>query len=585
MNLAAIRARLGPRRKPLALAAAGLVLVLAVLLRPTWRAVPVGEPRGSLEVIGPFVLGTEADYRFKAPARPLVGLDLRWATYGRTNQSTIHLELRPAGSDRLLAFRAFEASAVGDWDYWVWRFDPISSPPGQELVLTLKTPDATPETCLALLATSEASPETVSFEINGQKRSGALPVKIIVAQPVPVWASPWVWLGLLLALGLAWLLWPARQPQPARPETRPAPALTRPTLIVALAATLAVSFICGWPNIVAKRKAEAVGYFYQPTPGDENWYAELAHKFSLGRRVLVGDPQVFEADDVVTPFMGVFLSLGLLGLGDKLLGPTLLGYVIDFLLPALMVALLFLGARLLGASLGQALVMALGLAAFPHLAPFYMIGAKTLGGAWDLLLKHLSTSGTYFTSMGHPQMSGFFAVLAGLLLWRAFGRGGWWWVLASGLGLGLLFYADLYFHHFLIGTAGLLVPISLLRRDWLRFKRSLAIIGLTLLVGGPYWVQTYLYFKQPWAKQSVLENADFTPPFSFLLQRFEINTLWLVAVLVIVYAFLILKRRFSPSHRAAAPDWVLDLTFASVLAFVILFFADEATGINAQKHH
>jgi|GEM_PF-6573540 len=570
-------------RRLLALAAAGLILALALFLRPVWRPLVHSQPERTPQVAGPLLAGQPAVYVFRSPVDVLAGLDVRLATYARQNDSRLILELKEAGSDRLLARTEVRAAGLIDWGFAPWRFKPISGAGGREFVLTLLAPEAGPESCLAVLFLSPPEKEAVSFRLGGREVAGSLPVRIVTAVRIPPWASTHVWLAILAAACLAWLIWPApaagrELPPPLRPD-RPAR-----TLALALLVSLAVSLACGWPNIVEKERVEGLGYHHQPTPGDEIWYAEFAHKFGLLKRFPKGDFQAYEASEIYTPHLGIALPLGLLGAGDRLLGPARLGYLVDFLLPALMVLLIILGVRFLGGTALMGAVMGLGLVSFPHWAPFYMIGAHSWSQAWSILLQQLMIKGTYFTTMGQPQVSGFFAALAGLALWAAYGRGGRGLGLAAALSLGALFYTDLFFQHILVGTAGMLIPVSLLRRDWTRAKRAALVLSGTLLVGLGYWVNTFLFLSQPWARESVLENGDPTRPFSFVLQPFEVNSLWLVAVVLMVYLTLVAKRGWSPGPKAAA-DWQIDLTFAPVWAFAFVFMADQVTGVNPQKHH
>lgn len=532
---------------------------------------------------GPLLAGGPAVYRFRSPVDILAGLDIRLATYARVNDSRLILDLRETESDRLLRRIEVRAAKLIDWGFEPWRFKPILGARDKEFVLTLSAPEAGPESCLAVLFLSPPEMEALSFSLAGQEVAGSLPVRIVTATRIPPWSSPLVWLGLLAAACLAWLIWPAPKaaktlPPPLCPES-PARALA-----LALLVSVALSLVCGWPNIVEKRKVESLGYHHQPTPGDEVWYAEFANKFGLLKRFPKGDFQAFEAGEVYTPHMGIALPLGLLGLGDRLLGPARLGYLVDFLLPALMVLLIILGVRFLGGTALMGSIMGLALVAFPHWAPFYMIGADSLARAWDLLLQHLAFRGTYFTTMGHPQASGFFAALAGLSLWAAFGRGGRGFCLAAVLCLGALFYTDLFFQHIIIGATGMLIPVSLLRRDWVRAKRTALILAGALVVGLPYWINTFLFMSQPWARDSVLDSGDPTEPLSFVLQPFEVNSLWLVGIALMIYLTLVAGRAKVPGPKAAA-DWQIDLTFAPVWAFAFVFMADELTGVNPQKHH
>ena len=89
------------------------------------------------------------------------------------------------------------------------------------------------------------------------------------------------------------------------------PPMIKAGLCMALA--LLISFGCGWTNIVEKGMVERAGYHFSPTPGDENWYAELAHKIGQGKRIFRGDYQAFEASQVLTPYTAVMLPLGILG--------------------------------------------------------------------------------------------------------------------------------------------------------------------------------------------------------------------------------------------------------------------------------
>ena len=541
------------------------------------------QPERTPQVAGPLLAGQPAVYTFRCPVNLLAGLDVRLATYARRNNSRLILELKEAGSPRPLAKAQVRAAGLIDWGFAPWRFKPIRGVGGKELVLTLRAPEAGPESCLAMLFLSPPEKEAVSFRLGGREVSGSLPVRIVTARWIPPWASPYVWLAALAAACLAWLIWPGAAPgrKPLAP-LRPEPAAR--ALVLALLVSLAVSLACGWPNIVEKERVESLGYYHLPTPGDEVWYAEFAHKFGLLKRFPKGDFQAFEAGGIYTPHMGIALPLGLLGIGDRLLGPARLGYLVDFLLPALMVLLIVLGVRYLGGTALMGTVMGLCLVSFPHWAPFYMIGAHSLSEAWTILLHQLKIKGTYFTTMGQPQVSGFFAALAGLSLWGAYGRGGRGRSLAATLCLGALFYTDIFFQHILVGTAGMLIPVSLLRRDWIRLKRMVLILSGALLTGLGYWINTFLFLGQPWARESVLENGDPTRPFSFVLQPFEVNTLWLVAVVLMIYLTLVARRAWRPGPGAAA-DWKIDLTFAPVWAFAFVFMADQVTGVNPQKHH
>ena len=569
-------------RRILGLALGLAVLVAAVLLRPPWRIVPAPGPVGDPQVAGPLLQGPGVEYRFRSPFAALAGVDVRWATYARANPSTLILELRRARDMKLVASSRMPVAGLIDWGFREWRFEPVEEARGLEFILTLLTPDATPETCLAVLTTGRDEPEKLSFMLSGQPAPGSLPVRLVEARFVWPWASPWVYLGLLAAVCLGWLVWPARPPRLA---PAPARASSRTRLLVALGLTLIISFGCGWSNIAEKGMVERAGYRFSPTPGDENWYAELAHKIGLGKRLFRGDYQAYEAKEVLTPYTAVILPLGLLGLGDRILGPVRLGYLIDFLLPALMVLMFILAAQRLGASLKMAAVMGTALIAFPHLAPFYLTGARGVSGALGILWDHLRVPGTYFTQMGHPQASGFFAVWAGLALWRIQSRGGRLWTLLAGLSLGALFYTDLFFQHIVVGSAGMLWLAALLRFDWPRFRRLTLVLVLAFLVGLPYWINTLYFNLQPWAWQYNLDLTDSTPVWSWQLQRFEIVTLALVAVLALVYLTLILRRRINPAWKEAVPDWALDATFAPVWAFAVVFMANQITGINPQKHH
>ncbi len=570
------------RRRLLALILGLAVVAAGILLRPVWKIAPGPKPVGDPQVAGPLLQGPGVEYRFKSPYAVLAGVDVRWATYARSNPSIVILELRRAGDMKLVASDRLPAAGFLDWDFAPWRFEPVKTEQGAEFILTLLTPDATPETCLAVLTTGQDEPEKISFSLSGQPAPGSLPIRLVEARYVWPWSSPWVYLGLLIAVCLAWLVWPARPPRLAAP---PAPVSSRRAILAAVGLTLLVSLACGWPNIVEKGMVERAGYHFSPTPGDENWYAELAHKIGQGKRIFHGDLQAWEAREVLTPYTAVILPLGLLGLGDRVLGPALLGYAVDFLLPALMVLLLVLAARRLGASLWQAAAMAVALVAFPHLAPFYMTGADSVGQAWAVFVKHLSIRGTYFTQMGHPQASGFFAVLACVLVWRTYAREGRKWNLAAGLGLGSLFYTDLFFQHIIVGSSGLIWLAALLRQDWPRFKRMALVLSLAVGVGLPYWINTLLFNLQPWAWQYNLDLTDTTQVWSWKLQGFEITTLWMAAVLALVYATLVLRRQINPAWKESAPDWALDATFAPVFAFAVVFMANQITGINPQKHH
>lgn len=569
-------------RKALALGLGLAVLIAAVLLRPPWKTVPGPKPVGDPQVAGPLLQGPGVEYRFRSPFAALAGVDVRWATYARANASTLILELRRARDMKLVASTRMPVAGFIDWGFRKWRFEPVEEAQGQEFILTLLTPDATPETCLAVLTTGRDEPEKLSFSLSGGPAPGSLPVRLVEARFVWPWASPWVYLGLLAGICLGWLVWPVRPPGPV-PGPEPAPLRT--WILVAVGLTLIISFGCGWTNIVEKGMVERAGYHFSPTPGDENWYAELAHKIGLGKRLFRGDYQAYEAKEVLTPYTAVILPLGLLGLGDRLLGPVVLGYAIDFLLPALMVLMFILAARRLGASLKMAAVMGTALIAFPHLATFYLTGARSVAGALGILWHYLRVPGTYFTQMGHPQASGLFAVWSGLALWRIQSRGGRLWTLLAGLSLGSLFYTDLFFQHIIVGSAGILWLAALLHFDWPRFRRLTVVLVLAFLVGLPYWINTLFFNLQPWAWQYNLDLTDSTPVWTWYLQRFEIVTLALVGVLFLVYLALILRRMINPAWKEVVPDWALDATFAPVWAFAIVFMANQITGINPQKHH
>lgn len=571
----------------LAILAGLLVLAPTLLLYPAWQAKPLTEPRPSPVVVGPLLKGTEAIQPLKPGVRVLAGLDIRLATYGRTNESILRFFLKTADNKLILRQGRIEAQELVDWGLAKWRFEPLLTKPQDEFLVVLDSPDATPETCLAILSFETLKEKEDPLRLGEATGPGSLPVRVVTADPVPPFSSPWVWSGLLLALCVIWAAWPvgAQPVQESPVEPPPQPASRRTVIIVGLLITLATSFVCGWPNLVEREAVRAAGYEHLPTPGDQAWYAEMAHKLGLGKRFLTGDMQSFEDAEAKNPYIGVLLPMGLLAIGDRLLGPVTLAYLIDFLLPALMVLLLYLGAVRLGAGVGPAAIMALLLTAFPHKVGLTMAGVESIAQAWELFIGAWQKPGTYFTSFGHPQTSGPFAVLAGLLIWRVGQRPGWGWVAAAGVGVGAVFYTDLFFLQMVAGSLALVWLTTVARRDWPRSFRFLGVGLIALILGIPYVLGSLAQTRLPDGMERLFEVADPQPDGLLTWNQTEQTILGLTGVLALVYLTLVIRRARNPVLKRAVPDFALDLTFVPVLAFGIWWISDHITGINMQKHH
>jgi|HigsolmetaAR202D_1030399.scaffolds.fasta_scaffold00032_30 hypothetical protein len=109
------------------------------------------------------------EQEFIAEANGLEGITIKVGTYARVNPSTLELTLREAESGLVLAHELLDASAIRDGAYvrLIMPSQPDSA--GKRYVLSLSSPDATPDTGVAVWMKSGDPYKQGRFLVNGSE--------------------------------------------------------------------------------------------------------------------------------------------------------------------------------------------------------------------------------------------------------------------------------------------------------------------------------------------------------------------------------------------------------------------------------
>lgn len=192
------------------------------------------ESAGRVEALAPIMAQAPVSFVFTAPERFLAGLEIRLATYARTNHSRLTLSLheleKPSSwpvnrsQARVIARQNLDAAKLKDWAWVAVRFPRQWLSQGRTYALELASPDADDRNCAALVGARGGKVFRAGAIVDGQPALG------FIYRPLIGWKSqpaPWIWAAYLsLALVAVVLVWGAFKPvgqpkEPAKPDSPP----------------------------------------------------------------------------------------------------------------------------------------------------------------------------------------------------------------------------------------------------------------------------------------------------------------------------------------------------------------------------
>ncbi len=201
-------------RRSLLVGAMALTLVAGLLTIAAWLTPldereslswPVSDLELNRRVLGPLVKDVTASMRFRARVEGLSGIRVVFATYLRSNASTLRVQIKDVARGRIVASRDVPAASIKDWSWHSWQFKTQDDSRGREYELTWFSPDADDKSCLAFVGVRSLD-DSVRLVFNGTEMAETAPPLQLVYSLRPVWwASRSFWLAALVG-ALVWLV-------------------------------------------------------------------------------------------------------------------------------------------------------------------------------------------------------------------------------------------------------------------------------------------------------------------------------------------------------------------------------------------
>ncbi len=143
---------------------------------PTEWNVDLGRPRGRPEgVVGPINCDREVAQTFVCEDEALSKIEIMMATYARTNQCSMIVELRDGSANGpVLASQSTRGETLVDNDWLRVEFPTIENAKGRRFALVLRSPDARPDHMLTAYYTSVQVPGREALRVARLEKPGQI---------------------------------------------------------------------------------------------------------------------------------------------------------------------------------------------------------------------------------------------------------------------------------------------------------------------------------------------------------------------------------------------------------------------------